>query len=131
MQNYVLKLFILGLFLATGTAHAVSLGKMTTLSGLNQPFEAEIQLHAVAREELDSLKVGIASVEAFARANIDRPFILSNLNFETVAKENGQTVIRVSSRRGITEPYLNFLLEVSGSGEKVVREYAVLLDLPR
>ena len=131
MRNNILKLFTMVLLLASGYAQAISLGKMTTYSALNQPFEAEIPLLSVAKGELDGIKVSIASEEAFKRANLDRPFILSSLNFEKLLKDNGQTVIRITSRKSIPEPYLNFLLEVSSPRERVLKEYAVLLDVPR
>ena len=131
MRNYFLKIVALLFLLASGYAQALSLGKMTTYSGLNQPFEAEILLHAVAKGELDGIKVSIASADAFKKAEIDRPFILTRLNFETMSKDNGQAVIRVTSRNSIPEPYLNFLLEVSSPRERVLKEYSVLLDVPR
>lgn len=110
-------------------AQALSLGKLTTESTLNEPFEGKIQLHAVAPGELEGIMVDLASAERFAKANIERPYSLTRLKFETLENPAGQAYIRVYSQDAISEPYLNFLLEVQLAKNKLVREYSVILDL--
>jgi len=111
------------------TCQALGLGNMQTKSGFNQPFEAEINLLSLAPGEVDDIKVALASTEVFARANVDRPFSLSRLKFQTLKKENGKAAIRVYSREPITEPYLNFLIEVNWPKGQLVREFSVLLEI--
>jgi pilus assembly protein FimV len=108
---------------------ALGLGKLQTTSILNQPFEGEIELLSLDPGEMDSVKVSLASEAAFSRVNVDRPFLLSSLKFETVQKPDGQSVVRVYSSRPISEPYLNFLIEVSWPEGQIVREFSVLLDI--
>jgi len=111
------------------SSQALGLGKMQTNSGFNQPLEAEINLLSLAPGEVDDIKVALASKEVFARADADRPFFLSRLKFQTIKKENGKAAIRVYSREPITEPYLNFLIEVNWPKGQLVREFSVLLEI--
>jgi pilus assembly protein FimV len=108
----------------------LGLGDMRSSSGLNQPFDAEIDLVSVKQDEIDQLKVELASPEAFAKAGIERGYHLTKLSFKPVLRPDGRTVVRVSSSEPIREPYLNFLVEVSWAQGRVVREYTVLLDPP-
>lgn len=117
------------LILSPMSLQALGVGKLTTTSAFNEPFEAEIELLAVEPGELDSVKVGLASEDAFAKADVARTYLLSKLNFEAVQKTDGASVIRVFSRDPVSEPYMNFLIEVSWPKGQVVREFAVLLDV--
>jgi len=113
-----------------GLGAALGLGKLTLNSGLNQPFEARIELLSVTAEELSTLKIRLADIEAFRRAHVERPFILSQLHFDLEEPEAGADYIRVYSEGAIREPYLNFLVEANWSKGRLFREYTVLLDPP-
>ena len=109
---------------------AFGLGQLKLESGLNQPFEARIEMLSATAEELSSLNIGLADVESFQRAGIDRLFILSSLKFEVHETETGPDFIRVFSVDAIREPYLNFLVEAAWSNGRLFREFTVLLDPP-
>lgn len=109
---------------------AVGLGNIHLNSALNQYFDAEIDLLSVNQDEIADIKVTLASPEAFRRSGLERPFILSKLRFKAEETADGKTVIRVSSRDPIREPFLNFLVEVNWPKGKLLREYTVLLDPP-
>jgi pilus assembly protein FimV len=126
----IFYIFIL-LALSPALVHAFGLGKLDLNSALNEPFDARIQLLSPTADELDSLKINLADSEAFARAKIDRPFILSKLRFDLRRSvDDGPDYIRVYSQDPIREPFLNFLIEVSWSQGRLFREYTVLLDPP-
>jgi pilus assembly protein FimV len=112
------------------SSYAVGLGNIHLNSALNQYFDAEIDLLSVDQDEITDIKVNLASPEAFRRSGIDRPFILSKLRFTAEETADGKSVIRVSSRDPIREPFLNFLIEVNWPKGRLVREYTVLLDPP-
>jgi len=119
------------LTLTPSLVNAFGLGKLDLNSALNEPFDARIQLLSPTADELDSLKINLADNEAFARAKIDRPFILSKLRFDLRRSiDDGPDYIRVYSQDPIREPFLNFLVEVSWSNGRLFREYTVLLDPP-
>ncbi len=124
-----LAVAISGLLSPVGV-HALGLGDIHLGSALNQRLNAEISVHLARTEELDDIKIELASPEAFARAGIGRPFLLSSLRFSPVHNSDGEAIIAVTSREPIREPFLNFLVEVNWPKGRLVREYTVLLDPP-
>ncbi len=127
----IFNIVILLLALSPALVNAFGLGNLDLNSALNEPFDARIQLLSPTADELDSLKVNLADSEAFTRAKVDRPFILSKLKFELRRSvDDGPDYIRVYSQDSIREPFLNFLVEVSWSNGRLFREYTVLLDPP-
>jgi pilus assembly protein FimV len=111
-------------------AFALGLGEIHSKSALNQTFKAEIDLLSVGQEEVQDIRVNLASDEAFDRAGIERLFLLNSLRFQPMYSASGQPVISVTSEDPIREPFLNFLLEVNWPKGRLVREYTVLLDPP-
>ncbi len=120
----------LALALAVGDVHALGLGGLRVQSALNQPFVGEIALLDVKPDELDTVKVQIASAEEFGKAGAERYHYLSRLRFSPQISPRGETVIRVSSREPVREPYMDFLLEVTWPKGRLVKGYTVLLDPP-
>ena len=118
------------LVLLPGLVQALGLGELDLDSGLNEPFEARIELLSATADELADLKVLLADQEAFQRAGIPRELMLTKLRFEVSESETGPDYIRIYSRDPISEPFLNFLLEISWSKGRLFREYTVLLDPP-
>ncbi len=110
--------------------YALGLGELHTRSALNQAFNADIDMLSVKKDEADGIKVKLADPQAFARAGVDRSYMLSKLRFKTKVLKNGKTVIHVTSRDPVREPFLDFLVEVNWPGGRLVREYTVLLDPP-
>ena len=130
MTRLTPRLLLMGALLSPATLYALGLGEIHLNSALNQPLDAEIDLIAPTQEELTSLKVSIASSETFARYGLDRPQFLSSLRFEVGRGKDGASVIRVSSTRSITEPFVTLLVEASWARGRLLREYTVLLDPP-
>ncbi len=112
------------------SVYALGLGEIRTSSALNENFKGEIELLSVEKGQLDTLKVGLAPAEVFARTGVERPFHLSRLRFKTLRKRDGRAVILVTSEVPIREPFLDFFVQVTWPKGKLVREYTVLLDPP-
>ncbi len=108
---------------------ALGLGEVRLDSALNEPLQAEIELLSPTQEELDNLRINLASSETFERYGIDRPVFLTRLNFD-VAGSGANAVVRVTSQEPITEPFVTFLIEAVWSRGRLLREYTVLLDPP-
>ncbi|HEY8518988.1 MAG TPA: FimV/HubP family polar landmark protein [Gammaproteobacteria bacterium] len=106
------------------------MGDIELHSALNQPLEAEIELVSATPEELQGLRVQLAPREAFERYGLERPEFLSSLEFQLAKNRLGRDVVRVTSRRSITEPFVTMLVEVSWPRGRTLREYTVLLDPP-
>jgi pilus assembly protein FimV len=117
------------LLAAPAGAWALGLGQLEVQSALNQPFRAEIALSATT-DELQGLKIGLASAETFARQGLDRPAFLSALEFRVVTGRNGRSVVEITSRESIAEPFVTLLVEATWPRGRNVREYTVLLDPP-
>jgi pilus assembly protein FimV len=111
-------------------ALALGLGEIHPQSALNQTFKADIDLLSVSQEELQDVRVSLASHEAFKKAGMDRPFHLTGLKFTPQLTASGKPVIAITSKDPIREPFLNFLVEVNWPKGRLVREFTVLLDPP-
>ncbi len=113
------------------SVYALGLGSIDMRSTLNQRLDARIELMRVRGDELNGLEVSLATVETFRRAGIDRPNFLTRIKFELVKPSSGgKPYIRLSSSKPITEPFLNFLIEVNWSNGRLLREFTVLVDPP-
>lgn len=110
--------------------YALGLGELHTRSALNQPFNGDIDLLSVTKGEIDGIKVKLADPKAFSRAGVERPYALSRLRFKPMVLPNGKTVIHITSKDPIREPFLDFLVEVNWPSGRLLREYTVLLDPP-
>jgi pilus assembly protein FimV len=113
------------------SAYAAALGKLTVLSAIGQPLNAEVELLSVGPQEKQSLAVKLAPQQAFSQANVDYNPALGALRFAIEARGTGQ-VVHITSADGFNEPFVDALLELSGPNTpRAVREYSFLLDPPR
>ncbi|MDF9777476.1 type IV pilus assembly protein FimV [Pseudomonas baetica] len=110
-------------------APALGLGEITLHSALNQPLRAEIALVDAAGLEEDELLVHLAPADEFSRAGVDRVFFLDNLKFTPVLRGN-RSLIQVTSSKPVSEPFLNFLVQLNQPNGRLLREYTVLIDPP-
>ena len=109
------------------SASAAGLGRLTVLSALGQPLNAEIELTSVGKDEAGSLFAKLASAEAFRQANIDFNPALFSVRFG-IEQRGARQFIRVTSSQPINEPFVDMLLELGGTNGRLVREYTFLLD---
>ena len=116
--------------LTSGNAVALGLGDIELKSALNQPLNAEVALLSATDAELQELKVVMGSPRAFEKAGVDRPLFLSKIKFNVTRNKAGKPVVRITSRDVIREPFLDFLMEISWSKGRLLREYTVLVDPP-
>ncbi len=130
MRRHLPRLLLTGALLSPVTVYALGLGEIRLSSALNQPFDAEIELISATRDELASLKVGLADPDLFARYGIDRPAFLAAFDFSIAPTSGGGAAIKVTSNRSVTEPFVTLLVEASWARGRLLREYTVLLDPP-
>ncbi len=116
--------------ISAGPALGLGLGEITINSYLNQPLDAEIELVQVRELSNTEILPNLATRDDFKRAGVERPFFLSDLKFETVVHDDGRTTVRVTSKKPVVEPFLNFLVEVHWPSGRLLREYTLLLDPP-
>jgi pilus assembly protein FimV len=130
MKIAVRRILLLGALLSPPALHALGLGDIRLRSSLNQPFNAEIQLVDATAEDLAALRASIASNDTFARYGLDRPAYLSEFTFAVDRDASGREVLRVTSPRPVTEPFVTFLIDANWPRGRLLREYTVLLDPP-
>lgn len=111
-------------------ADAAGLGKLTVSSSLGQPLRGEIELVAVQKDDIGSVSVRVAPMDAFREAKIERPSALSSMHFSVEKRANGDPYIKVTSTTPINEPFLDLLIELNWPAGRLMREYTVLLDPP-
>lgn len=116
--------------LAPYRAGALELGDIKLNSYLNQPLDAQISVLPAEVGELDEARIGVASQNDYEKAGIDRSTAPDLIKFTLVKDKDGKPVIKLTSQDAIKEPFIDFILEVTGPKGQVMREYTVLLDPP-
>lgn len=104
---------------------ALGMGELELKSTLNQPLQAEIELTNIDDLTEWEIKPSLASDGDFDRAGVEKIFFLADIDFEV----KGNRII-LSSDKSVTEPFLNFLVQVNWPSGRVLREYTLLLDPP-
>jgi pilus assembly protein FimV len=127
-RGFVMRLYMaaarwLLIFFVPLTALAVGLGEIRLDSALNQPFSAEIPLESANASELLEMEVALASRETFDRYGLDRPAFLSDFRFAVDNDANGNPIVRVSSLKPVSEPFVTFLLDIRWGSGRLLREY--------
>ena len=118
------------MLMASLPVFAAGLGKLTVTSTLGQPFRGEIDLLAVDKKDLGSIRARFASFEAFKEAKIERSPVLSVMRFSVEQKKNGDPYLKITSSKPVDEPFLDRLIELDWPAGRLVREYTILLDPP-
>lgn len=116
--------------LAPATGLPLSIGDIELHSTLNQALNAEIKLRVDPGENPSDVSVRLAPPEKFDQAGIPWSYFLSKIKLEPVVQANGSIIVKVTSKDTLTEPFLDFLLEVSWPQGNQYREFTVLIDPP-
>lgn len=113
-----------------GIASALGIGDYTLKSYLNQPLELEIELVQTKDLSTEEVIAALGSPDDFSRAGVDRLFFLTDIRFEIRQRADGSLAIVARTNKPVTEPFLNFLMEVQWPQGRMLREYTILLDPP-
>jgi pilus assembly protein FimV len=130
LKRFTTQLMAAGLIALPLMANAAGLGRLSVNSALGQPLAAEIELFAADKAELDSLSASLASDQAFRDARVEFSPVLTSLRFSVEKKPDGRAVLKVTSSRPVTDPFIDMLVELNWASGRLVREYTVLLDPP-
>jgi pilus assembly protein FimV len=130
MRKFSLALAVMSALYGTN-AYSLGLGGVQVKSKLNQPLSAQIDVMSIPAGDLNNLRVALANNDAFKRAGLDKPVLLSTIDFRIEGSGDGRSgTIYLSTAQPIKEPFLNFLIEVNWPKGRILREYTVLLDPP-
>ena len=118
------------LFLSPTVLWALGVGGIDVSSGLNQPFNAKIPIVGAKPGELVDVKVKLAEKDVFDSAGLARPHTLTLMKFAVVptGDGDGSGYIHITSREGMREPALEFIIEVRWRNASLRRKYSVLLE---
>ncbi|AYH44955.1 hypothetical protein CDA09_16445 [Azoarcus sp. DN11] len=107
-------------------SNAAGLGAIHVFSGIGQPLRAEVELNA-SSEELQSLSARVASAEAFRQANLQYTSATSAVRL-VVERRGSRSVVKITSERPFSDPFVDLLIELNWASGRLVREYTFLLD---
>ena len=128
--RWIFVALLSSLVVLPGTAWALGLGEIEVESALNERFVGSIELLDAQGLQSSEVVVSMAGREDFDRVGVERFFYLTNLKFDVSFTSNGAAVVNVSSSQPVSEPYLNFIVEVLWPNGRLLKEYTVLLDPP-
>jgi pilus assembly protein FimV len=111
-------------------ASALALGRVTVQSALGEPLRADIELPEITAEEVASLRVAIASPEAFRAAGFEFNPALNGITVTLQRRPDGRHFLRLSSQRAVNDPFVDLILEANWSSGRIVRDYTMLFDPP-
>ncbi|MCO8170032.1 peptidoglycan-binding protein [Pseudomonas sp. 21LCFQ02] len=117
--------------LSSGAVHALGLGELSVKSTLNQPLVAEIELTDARGINASQLVPSLGTTADSSQAGVTRQAFLNDLTFTPVINPGGKSVLRVTSSKPVTDPYVKFLVQVLSPNGRAQREYSLLLDPPR
>ena len=118
------------LCLASPLASALGLGRLSVQSSLGEVLRAEIEVTSLTPEEQASLRIRVASPEAYRTANVDYNPVLPSTRASFEKRADGRLFVRLISDRGVQEPFVDVILEISWATGRLVREYTLLFDPP-
>lgn len=118
------------LCLASPLASALGLGRLNVQSSLGEVLRAEIEVTSLSPEEQASLRIRVASPEAYRSANVDYNPVLPSTRASFEKRADGRLFVRLVSDRGVQEPFVDVILEISWATGRLVREYTLLFDPP-
>ena len=116
--------------LASLEVHALALGRISVQSALGEPLRAEIDVADLTAEEAASLKAGVAPADAFKAAGLEYTAAVTDLQVSLQRRADGRAYLRLTSRRPVTEPFVDLILEANWSSGRITRDYTMLFDPP-
>jgi pilus assembly protein FimV len=118
-----------GCLLATPAA-ALGLGRLSVQSALGETLRAEIEVTSLNAEEAASLRLRVASPDAYRAAGVEYNAALTGAQVQMVRRPDGTNMLRVTSDRAVVEPFVDVIIEASWASGRLVREYTLLFDPP-
>jgi pilus assembly protein FimV len=108
-------------------ANAAELGDVSARSYIGQPLSADIELVALAPDEVSALQVRLARPDVFRGANITMNPALSSVRMSVVKRDQKQ-FLHVTTTRAIDADYVHMYVELSAAGRQDVRLATVWLQ---
>lgn len=107
-----------------------ALGAIKVQSLFGFPLRAEIEIPNITAQAAAGLKTAIASPDAFRAAGLTYDPALAPVKVSLQRRGDGRPFILLTSDVVITQPFVDFILEVTWNGGRIVRDYTMLFDPP-
>lgn len=127
LQSVFSRVVLLTLLGVSSAGQAAALGEITVHSALGQKLDAEIEVVALTAAESETLEVRPASQEAFAEVNLEITPAIRSLRF-AIERRGERTIVHVTTEQAVNDPYITILFELASDGNRMMRQYALLLD---
>lgn len=121
--------FWISFALLSQQAGAIGMGEVQLHSHLGEPLQAEVLLNKQGVMNEGSLVVTLGSSADYQMLGMEFSYLHTQLIIEPFTR-NGQDYLRIRSREPVTEPYLDFVLNMRSPQGQVMREFTLLLDPP-
>jgi len=118
------------MLLASPHAAALGLGRLSVQSALGESLRAEIEVTSMTTDEASNLRIRVAPPESYRAANVDYNAVLPSTKAVLERRADGRQFVRLTSDRGVQEPFVDVILEISWATGRLVREYTLLFDPP-
>ena len=115
--------------LSTG-ASALGLGRVNVQSVLGESLRAEIEVTSLNAEEASSLRVSLASPEAFKASGVEYNSVLSGATITLQRRADGRPVLVLTSDKVVQEPFVDVIVDFAWSTGHLTRSYTLLIDPP-
>lgn len=131
MQRFIpihlLRALACAVLLAPAGIHAAELGDVAVRSFIGQPLAADIELVALAPDEVNALQVKLAQPDVFRAANITMNPALSSVRMSVVKRDQKQ-FLHVTTTRAVEAEYVHLYVELGAAGRQDVRLATVWLQ---
>ncbi|WP_069470139.1 type IV pilus assembly protein FimV [Candidatus Marithrix sp. Canyon 246] len=127
-MRHIVYVIITSFFITN--SYALELSHITLNSKFNEPLKAQIKVSSIPKNSISNLKAQLASTSNFNRAGIKPVAFLETLEFAIENTSETSANINITSKEIVKERVLNFLIQLNWRGGRILREYALLLDLP-
>lgn len=127
----MIKMGIIAIILAFAPmriVYGIGMGDLLVESHLDQAFRAQLPLKDIGELNIDEIRVKLGSAEDFEQAALDFSDFLSNLTFSIIKNAKQEVRIQIKSDHPVVDPYIAFVLEVSWSTGRLLKEFSVLID---
>lgn len=131
MKFKTLPAFIVAILsILPNLAFALGLGELKFDSGLGQRLSAQIEILGADDQIVQGMDVSLANDAVYERMGIERNPMVEQAKFDIVEGDEGNYFIQITTPNSVTEPFVNFLIEVNWRAGRLLREYTILLDPP-
>jgi pilus assembly protein FimV len=124
-------ILIATLILVSIPVHAVSLGRLTVISDLDQPLIAEVDLLGVNASDFPNYSAQLASEQSYRIQGIEKTPPQNSIRAEVVRKPDNTPVLKLTSSQALHSPSVNILIQLDWPNGRIMREYALLLEPSR